>query len=192
MNPLKYFAAWKLPSRINRTKYCAINLIYLIAIFIPIFIYALSTALLPKLTEHTNSAIMLFTLILGGFFIAFCIFIIISLYILIIKRLHDINLSGWYLTVYILPIIGVLLRKYSIPAISIPLELVGLIFSLVILLVRGTEGPNKFGSQPSKSPRSEYILTFIFVPLYVVLLLCDIVIRIAEYSSIDIVKFLLQ
>ena len=49
-----------------------------------------------------------------------------------VKRLHDVNLSGWFYLVFLFP------------GFTAPLSL-GLVF------IRGTRGPNKFGTDPLSS-----------------------------------------
>ena len=46
-----------------------------------------------------------------------------------VKRLHDMNLSGWLVLIVFIPLIN-------------------LIFIFVLLFKRGTEGPNAYGSDP--------------------------------------------
>ena len=129
MNILKYFAVWKLPPRINRTQYGAINIVYIITVPIAIFVSALLTVLIENYTSSTIATLSL--LILKVPFIAFYIFLFISTYLLMIKRLHDINLSGWHLAICILLIIGIKLQKYLMPAANTTLKFVGLVVLVV-------------------------------------------------------------
>ncbi len=46
-----------------------------------------------------------------------------------IKRLHDINMSGWYWLIFLIPIAN-------------------LIFALYVIFKDGTPGPNKYGEDP--------------------------------------------
>jgi len=46
-----------------------------------------------------------------------------------IKRLHDINMSGWYWLVFLIPVAN-------------------LIFGLYVIFKDGTPGPNKYGEDP--------------------------------------------
>ncbi len=60
------------------------------------------------------------------------IFALIALYggiILGIKRLHDLDKSGWFLLIFLIPIVGLLLALY-------------------LLFFPGTPGPNRFGPPP--------------------------------------------
>ena len=47
-----------------------------------------------------------------------------------VRRLHDINLSGWWMIISMIPLLG-------------------LFFIIVLMILPGTQGPNKYG-QPSK------------------------------------------
>ncbi|NRA73350.1 MAG: hypothetical protein HRU36_01195 [Rickettsiales bacterium] len=53
----------------------------------------------------------------------------------------------------------------------IPIAIVEAIFALVFLFCGRTKEPNKFGTQPQKASRLEYILTFIFLPLNILMTL---------------------
>ena len=55
---------------------------------------------------------------------------------LTVRRLHDINLSGWftlYMLIMLIPVIG---------------EAIAIIISIVIGVVQGSAGSNKFGENP--------------------------------------------
>ena len=59
-----------------------------------------------------------------------------------IQRLHDLDASGWWVLIALLPIIH--------PGFMI----LGLPFGLVLLFAKGTEGANKYGPDPlQKSTR---------------------------------------
>jgi len=53
-----------------------------------------------------------------------------------VRRLHDVNKSGWFLLLWLLPVIG-------------------WIWLLVLFFTEGTVGPNQFGEDP-KRPYSEF------------------------------------
>jgi len=53
----------------------------------------------------------------------------ILIFIQFIKRLHDINLSGWYSLINLIPYVGGF-------------------FGLIVLFIDGTKGPNKYGTDP--------------------------------------------
>lgn len=67
---------------------------------------------------------------------------------LIIKRFHDFNMSGWLCLFALIPICGYF---YVFSPYSVTKALMSglLFFGLVIGLVPGTVGQNKFGEEPS-------------------------------------------
>lgn len=56
---------------------------------------------------------------------------------LLIKRLHDINRSGWYSLIIVIPIIH---------------PVVNLALALILAGIPGTAGPNRFGDRPNVPP----------------------------------------
>jgi uncharacterized membrane protein YhaH (DUF805 family) len=50
-----------------------------------------------------------------------------------IRRLHDVDKSGWWVLILLLPIIGLLVILY-------------------FMIIEGTKGPNRFGNPPSSLP----------------------------------------
>ncbi|MCB7481616.1 DUF805 domain-containing protein [Christiangramia sediminis] len=59
----------------------------------------------------------------------------VLIFIQFIKRLHDINLSGWYSLINLIPYVGGF-------------------FGLIVLFIDGSKGPNKYGTDPKN--RSQY------------------------------------
>lgn len=97
--------------RMNRLKYFVINLI----LFIPVT--------LIEFLLSTNDLVCLFIAII-------LLFIILPIGIIAnIKRLHDINKSGWFSFFCFVPLANLLL-------------------CLILLFVKGTTGPNRFGPDP--------------------------------------------
>jgi len=56
---------------------------------------------------------------------------------LLIKRLHDINRSGWFSLIIVIPIIH---------------PVINLAFALILAGIPGTAGPNRFGDGPNVPP----------------------------------------
>lgn len=69
--------------------------------------------------------------------------------LLLIGRLHDLNLSGWY-TVGVYAIIGSIGLLGEM--IGIICTVIGLILLLFFTFKRGTVGPNRFGPDPVDEP----------------------------------------
>lgn len=98
--------------------------------------------------------------------IAGIIFFILSLPYLLsmqIKRLHDLNLTGWLWIINILPLIFIK-QMFSLSDITQPdslflisnfVSLVSGVFSIYVSVWPGTKGPNKFGDPPL--PRQSFI-----------------------------------
>ena len=53
-----------------------------------------------------------------------------------VQRLHDLNLSGWLFLFFLLPVVNIL-------------------FSLILFIAKGTEGPNRYGPDPLQSDQTE-------------------------------------
>ncbi|NRA73828.1 MAG: DUF805 domain-containing protein [Rickettsiales bacterium] len=131
---LSYINVWKLPSRINRIKYFVIKNIYLL----------LSIPILKCLGLYTKSYLISIFL----YVIIFFIFYLLVYLPLMIKRLHDCNLSGWWILVVFIPFVGIILF-------------------LVVLFMPGTKKSNRFGAVPKKANKVEFVATSIFIPWYI-------------------------
>ncbi|MGO6980635.1 DUF805 domain-containing protein [Rhizobium leguminosarum] len=122
--------------RASRSEYWWFVLFYVLALFaliIPSFILAFATSGggAPSPVHYTVVIWMLFTLV-----------IFLPLTSLQVRRFHDRNISGWwYLALFILSFI-----PYGI--------LVTAPVTIVISMLPGTEGPNKFGADPLRPERS--------------------------------------
>lgn len=92
--------------------------LYISYVVLPLIILAIIVAIYSK-PEPTDVVFLTFS------FVCFPFFILGS-----IPRLHDRSRSGWYLIAIIIPILGI----------------IWLFVELCIL--KGTEGPNKFGKDP--------------------------------------------
>ena len=62
---------------------------------------------------------------------------------IIVRRLHDINLSGWWiLSCSILFYVLFYIKQFYI------VSILGTIFLLILIFKKGTKGPNRFGEDP--------------------------------------------
>ena len=94
------------------------------------------------------------------------LFIILSLPYLLslqIKRLHDLNLSGWLWLLNVVPLLF-LKQMFSLTELTHPdmiffignfVSLISALFSFYVTLWSGTKGPNKYGEPPL--PRSNFL-----------------------------------
>jgi uncharacterized membrane protein YhaH (DUF805 family) len=85
------------------------------------FILFLLAAVIDKLPNPTTSAII--------FSIAIKLLLTVPYIAVTVRRLHDINKSGWYYCVVIIPIFGFILLLYY-------------------CALQGTVGPNRYGPDP--------------------------------------------
>ncbi|WP_417777841.1 DUF805 domain-containing protein [Stutzerimonas xanthomarina] len=73
-----------------------------------------------------------------------------------VQRLHDVGWSGWFMLLYLVPIIGT-------------------VFPLVVLLMPGNAGPNRFGPPQPPNSRAVKILAALWLLVPVVAILTAIV-----------------
>lgn len=118
-----------LPERINRIKYLAM-LGYCIIIG-----YAAALVMI----KSSN-------LMIKALSVTILILVAISTTLLKIKRLHDINLSGWYIFICFVPIIG-------------------MCFDISLFITSGSEVENKYSSVPEKASKLECIVACIALPV---------------------------
>jgi uncharacterized membrane protein YhaH (DUF805 family) len=79
--------------------------------------------------------------------VAYIMLIVTSIFIMI-KRLHDVNRSGWLLLLLLVPLINIILGLY-------------------LLFAPGTDGPNNFGPPPPPNSRAVVITAFVLIGLFV-------------------------
>ncbi|WNY26812.1 DUF805 domain-containing protein [Methanolapillus ohkumae] len=92
------------------------------------FIFAICVcAFFTTIAETTRSTT--FGAIVGLFYIFVIITGLIIMLFSAIRRLHDLNMSGWWLLIRIIPIIG-------------------FVFDLLMFIIDGNTGPNKYGEDP--------------------------------------------
>lgn len=150
--------------RINRQKYILAYICTTIAYFIAEFICGF---IFPFELLQSNLLIFL------GVFMSFAIlaiYIYIST-ILVIKRFHDINKSGWYsilfITIIAIDIANEIFKAfgYSYPQLNenfiIPTSILFLLlvaigilsfwYSIILIIRKGTKGKNRFGEDPLAS-----------------------------------------
>lgn len=123
----KYF---QLKGRANRKEY---------VIFVAIYFILESIIDITELTIKQDLLKMFITITI----IAVLAYLAIPSITIIVRRLHDLNLSGFWIFLDI-PIIMILyLLKHQNIGIT-----VSWIVSLILLLFKGTKGTNKYGEEP--------------------------------------------
>jgi uncharacterized membrane protein YhaH (DUF805 family) len=143
--------------RIGRLHYLELSLLLIIGLFA---VFAAVAILM--MASHKAFAQLLCGVgyTLGIVFIIFCIYLG---FILELKRLHDINMSGWcFLWIVFsgicekvlddghawmcsLPVVW----KYAVTALLAIGALVGFVLNIMLFLCRGTKGSNRFGERAS-------------------------------------------
>jgi len=82
-----------------------------------------------NMDQSVGMLLMIPTVIIGVLLYAFAFINILFGFAVTVRRLHDQNLSGWWLLLTFIPLIGTIIL-------------------LVWMCTRGTSGPNRFGSDP--------------------------------------------
>ncbi|MCK5809897.1 MAG: DUF805 domain-containing protein [Cocleimonas sp.] len=146
--------------RFGRLSYLAWYLLTTIVTFVIAgIVMALTGAATGVLTASDPDAILSFYT--SGAGIAVLAVMLASLVInliFFIRRLHDINMSGWFSLLFLIP-------------------LVNLIFGIYALAKKGTEGANRFGSTRA-TPKWEKIvgiIALIILVLYLIVILAAII-----------------
>ena len=112
--------------RFGRLSFLAWNMLaFVIAMVIGIFIGVISAFISPELFSGTADGNLPIPLII--ILVVFYIILIYISFIFIIRRLHDLNKSGWLSLVLLVPIIS-------------------FFFVLYVIFAPGTEGHNDFGA----------------------------------------------
>ena len=70
-----------------------------------------------------------------------------------IKRLHDFNCSGWFVLLIFIPIIG-------------------WIWGLLIFVIPGSKGDNRFGAMPEDSSVLEFLIAVFWIPALLLIIFC--------------------
>ena len=149
--------------RFSRLSYLAWSLILNIIMFIVFVVIAgFAGAASTLLTGTDPNAMMAFyTSGAGLFMLAIMLVSLVITLIFFIRRLHDINMSGWLSILLFIP-------------------LVNLIFGIYALAKKGTEGVNRFAPVRA-TPKWERILgiiALVLIALYLVAIVATIVIAI--------------
>jgi uncharacterized membrane protein YhaH (DUF805 family) len=146
--------------RFGRLSYLAwYLLITIVTLIIAGVVMALTGATTSVLTASDPDAVLSFYT--SGAGIAVLAIMLVSLVvhlIFFIRRLHDINMSGWFSLLFLIP-------------------LVNLIFGIYALVKKGTEGVNRFGSARA-TPKWEKIvgiIALVLIVLYLVVIIAAIV-----------------
>ena len=141
MNNIKVFS---FKGRLNRKPYIIFSIALTILTFFVFllfeeakekFIIMKESDFIGKLSENDGNIFLLLFLLM----IVLIILVFIGDITLAVRRLHDLNLSGWwYLPIAIL----------NISSDSVILNLIEFVFYIFLIFKRGTVGENKYGADP--------------------------------------------
>ncbi|AXI01734.1 DUF805 domain-containing protein [Aquirhabdus parva] len=154
---------WSAKGRFGRLSYLAWTLVSTIAFYIILFPVAFVFGGFSALAGGSESS---FAGLGIGLILAFAVLYIAFIYITIvygIRRAHDINISGWWLLLFLIPIVNI-------------------IFGLYLLFARGTDGQNRFGP-PRKTSEWEKILGWIYIALIPISIIFFAVFAIPAYQG---------
>lgn len=131
-----YINIYNMPPRLGRIKYIVrgiTNTVILLAVFL----------LVPMLFYYFE---IKSEKIFGILTMLFVVSMFANAIILPIKRLHDINSSGWKVLLILVPIVNI-------------------IFAIYLLFCPGDKSDNRFGPPCAKPNLLEYIITFAGLPI---------------------------
>lgn len=101
-----------------------------------VLVLAFLFGLLSTLSVEGLTGPVIFVTLLGFLLMGFSLLIAVPSWAVLVRRLHDIGLSGWWSLLVFVPGCGVL-------------------FLVVVGLVDGMAGPNKFGENPKRKSAAD-------------------------------------
>ncbi|ALG67170.1 DUF805 domain-containing protein [Beggiatoa leptomitoformis] len=151
-------------TRLNRLRYIAYTHMLILISSVLIFVFAV--ILSPYLSE-TKPIFLLIILVVGAMGINF---------IWVIQRLHDMNLSGWWL-------VGLLVLSFLLTYFKLEIfnSLLSTVFWVVLTLVPGTATNNQYGNPPPPNTLSVY-LAFI-LPLLLLVAIAGLLVYTGYYHN---------
>ena len=127
--------------RINRLAFFLGNAVLVLIPVVTLLVYAAINFIMSSSTQSSNggllpeqgAAVPAVNILLFVFFAIYLVMAIFIMFSLYIRRLHDMNLTGWL-------------------SILLLINPVSLVLYIVLLVVEGTDGANKYG--PEERPAS--------------------------------------
>ncbi|MDE2422518.1 MAG: DUF805 domain-containing protein [Gammaproteobacteria bacterium] len=154
---------WSYKGRFGRLSYFAWNLVFLLTIIAVVAVGALVWSMLGFSLNHG----------VGWFILAGFLLFIPMIYIMIvfqIRRLHDVNRTGWWSVLPIADNIVMQVFTHLFQNISFNMVIIGIafviniIFTLYLMFAKGTDGANNYGEQRA-TPSWEKVAGWIYVAL---------------------------
>lgn len=140
INP-QYSDLWvyTMEGRLGRLRYLA----YSFGLSVVIQLIATITVGLASVIPGDIGAILTMIIMIVAY-----IMLLVTSFFILIKRIHDVNRSGWLLLLLLVPLINIF-------------------FGLYMLFARGTDGENNFGPPPPPNSRGVVIAAFVLIGLFV-------------------------
>jgi len=114
----------------------------LVAIGVVVVGAALYSVLEPVLPEEPGA---IGGLLLIGIGLIVFVGVAIPMFALVVRRFHDVGLSGWW---YFVPLVVVAILEVEVPAIGTGLSSIVSIAVFVVTVWGSNVGPNKYGENP--------------------------------------------
>jgi len=137
--PLQQDSPFNANGRFGRLSYAAWSLLYTLILMIALFVVGMTSGMVVG--GSSNSAIVIGMILLVVLYIAYFYFS----FILIIRRLHDRNNTGWLSLLMLVPVVNI-----------------G--FAVYLFCAKGTEGTNNYGPK-RPTPSWERVLGWIYIAL---------------------------
>lgn len=137
---------YQMSGRIGRVRYLGyVTVVALTTYVTAVFLVVMNFSMLPDSTSASmsNGIAMLLTLMLLSPLLPFVFYATI---VCPKRRLHDLNLSGWYVLLMLIP-------------------LVNFIFTLYLIFAPGSQGSNQYGYPPRPNRTVHYFGAFVFIVL---------------------------
>ena len=131
-----------LKGRLNRLRY----LKYSVFLFILFAVFTVLCMIATAAAEKSDSSVLLISALIC-FFCGAAVFW--GMIALSVRRLHDLNLSGWwYALIFLVSTVGSVLARSedgAVVAAATVLNVVTVVFSFYLFLKKGTDGDNDYG-----------------------------------------------
>lgn len=137
---------YSMEGRLGRLRYIAYS--FGLSLLIQ-FIAGIAGGISAVLPGDIGAAVMMIVII-----VAYIMLLVTSFFIMV-KRLHDVNKSAWFLLLFLVPLINIL-------------------FGLYLLFAPGTDGDNNFGPPPPPNSRGVVIAASLLIAIMVLGILAAI------------------
>lgn len=147
INPFNY-------KRLGKERFLSIYSIY----FLAIFILVMGIIALEEFFQFAIEGYGAFNIIFVIFFLILVFSCFIAAVNMYIKRMRDLNYSGWWVLTYFIPVINI-------------------VTYIIMIFKTGTKGKNKYGEEPSPPSKKEKILYKIMVVVTIIAFVAGLLIE---------------